>query len=98
MKYFTTVFFTNFAGAIKDEESKGRKRGRVFIIDRFRHNVKNEDLTPMVAQGQIDIGKKELTMVVDYGTVLKKSMIRRIYGKRSGYHFKIQSDVSGAFG
>ena len=26
------------------------KRGRVFIIDRFRRNVKNEDLTPMVVQ------------------------------------------------
>jgi len=25
--------------------------------------------TPVVAQGQIDIGKKELTMVVDHGTI-----------------------------
>ena len=27
--------------------------------------------TPLVAQGQIDIGKKELTMVVDHGTICK---------------------------
>ncbi len=27
--------------------ARGGQRGRVFIIDRFRNSVKNEDLTPM---------------------------------------------------
>ena len=37
-----TGFFTR-----EIKEKGGRIKGRVFIIDRFAHNVKNEDTTPM---------------------------------------------------
>ncbi len=30
-----------------------KQRGKVFILDRFRHNVKNKDLTPWVFQHRL---------------------------------------------
>jgi len=35
----------------------------------MKDRIFKKAFTPVVAQGQIDIGKKELTMVVDHGTI-----------------------------
>jgi len=44
-----------------------------FSQSRFEYQMKERIVkiafTPVVAQRQIDIGKKELTMVVDHGTI-----------------------------
>ncbi len=51
--------------------ARGGQRGRVFIIDRFRYSVKNEDLTPMFCEIRKARGTKKPEADVKYPRVVE---------------------------